>query len=110
MNSYLLLAAAIAAEVVATTSMKALSGFSKPLPLVLVIGGYGIAFWLLSIVVQTVPVGVAYATWAGLGIVLVSVASYFIYDQKLDLFAILGMLMIVCGVVFMQALSKTVGH
>ncbi|WP_447884859.1 DMT family transporter [Serratia fonticola] len=110
MNAYILLAAAIAAEVVATTSMKALSGLSKPLPLVLVVGGYAIAFWLLSIVVQTIPVGIAYATWAGMGIVLVSVASYFIYGQKLDFFAIAGMLMIVCGVVFIQALSKTAGH
>ncbi|HFS8112848.1 TPA: multidrug efflux SMR transporter [Enterobacter asburiae] len=110
MYAYILLAAAIAAEVVATTSMKALSGFSKPLPLVLVVGGYAIAFWLLSIVVQTIPVGVAYATWAGMGIVLVSIASYFVYGQKLDIFAIAGMLMIVSGVVFIQALSKTAGH
>ncbi|WP_447876444.1 DMT family transporter [Serratia fonticola] len=110
MNAYILLAAAIAAEVVATTAMKALSGFSKPLPLVLVVGGYAIAFWLLSVVVQTIPVGIAYATWAGMGIVLVSVASYFIYGQKLDIFAVTGMLMIVGGVVFIQALSKTAGH
>ncbi|HHA2288211.1 TPA: multidrug efflux SMR transporter [Enterobacter asburiae] len=107
MNAYFLLALAIAAEVVATTSMKALSGINKPLPLILVIGGYGIAFWLLSIVVKTIPVGVAYATWAGMGIVLVSIASYFIYNQKLDVYAVAGMAMIVCGVVFMQALSET---
>ncbi|MFZ5210154.1 DMT family transporter [Enterobacter kobei] len=110
MNAYFLLAAAIAAEVVATTSMKALSGFSKPLPLILVVGGYAIAFWLLSLVVQTIPVGVAYATWAGMGIVLVSIASFFIYNQKLDGYAIAGMFMIVCGVIFIQALSKTAGH
>ena len=110
MNAYFLLAAAIAAEVVATTSMKALAGFSKPLPLILVVGGYAIAFWLLSLVVQTIPVGVAYATWAGMGIVLVSIASFFIYNQKLDAYAIAGMLMIVCGVIFIQALSKTAGH
>ncbi|HCR2161429.1 TPA: multidrug efflux SMR transporter [Enterobacter asburiae] len=107
MNAYFLLALAIAAEVVATTSMKALSGINKPLPLILVIGGYGVAFWLLSIVVKTIPVGVAYATWAGMGIVLVSIASYFIYNQKLDVYAVAGMAMIVCGVVFMQALSET---
>ncbi|QDY43998.1 DMT family transporter [Candidatus Pantoea soli] len=110
MNGYLFLAIAILAEVIATTSMKAMAGLSKPLPLVLVIGGYAVAFWMLSLVVQTLPVGVAYATWAGLGIVLVSVASYVLYGQKLDLAALAGMGLIIAGVVVMQLFSKTVGH
>lgn len=110
MPGYLYLAIAIAAEVIATTSMKAIDGFSKPLPLLLVVGGYGIAFWMLTLVVRTIPVGIAYAIWAGLGIVLVSIAAMFIYQQKLDLPAILGMGLIVSGVVVIQLFSQSTGH
>lgn len=110
MNAYLYLAIAIAAEVVATTAMKALDGFNKPLPLLLVIAGYGIAFWMLSLVVRSIPVGIAYAVWAGMGIVLVSIAAVFLYGQKLDLPAILGMALIVAGVVVIQLFSRVTGH
>ncbi|WP_296270351.1 MULTISPECIES: DMT family transporter [unclassified Pseudomonas] len=110
MPGYLYLAIAIAAEVVATTSMKAIDGFNKPLPLLLVVGGYGIAFWMLTLVVRTIPVGIAYAIWAGLGIVLVSVAAMFIYQQKLDLPAVLGMGLIVSGVLVIQLFSQSTGH
>ncbi|APU28717.1 small multidrug resistance pump [Pseudomonas sp. NFACC19-2] len=110
MPGYLYLAIAIAAEVVATTSMKAIDGFNKPLPLLLVIGGYAIAFWMLILVVRTIPVGIAYAIWAGLGIVLVSIAAMFIYQQKLDLPAVLGMGLIVSGVVVIQLFSQSTGH
>ena len=110
MPGYLYLAIAIAAEVVATTSMKAIDGFNKPLPLLLVIGGYAIAFWMLILVVRTIPVGIAYAIWAGLGIVLVSVAAAAIYQQKLDLPAVLGMVLIVAGVVVIQLFSSSTGH
>ncbi|MBA4288895.1 MAG: multidrug DMT transporter [Pseudomonas sp.] len=110
MNAYIFLAIAIAAEVVATTSMKALDGFNKPLPLLLVVAGYGIAFWMLSLVVKTIPVGIAYAIWAGMGIVLVSIAAVFLYQQKLDLPAILGMALIVSGVVVIQLFSQSTGH
>ncbi|WP_137887089.1 multidrug efflux SMR transporter [Pseudomonas sp. 2FE] len=110
MSGYLYLGVAIAAEVVATTSMKAIDGVNKPLPLLLVIAGYAIAFWMLTIVVRTIPVGVAYAVWAGLGIVLVSIAAVFIYGQKLDLPAVLGMALIVVGVVVIQLFSASTGH
>ncbi|AEB56718.1 DMT family transporter [Pseudomonas sp. NY15364] len=110
MPGYLYLAIAIAAEVIATTSMKAIDGFNKPLPLLLVIGGYAIAFWMLILVVRTIPVGIAYAIWAGLGIVLVSIAAMFIYQQKLDLPAVLGMGLIVSGVVVIQLFSQSTGH
>lgn len=72
--------------------------------------GYGIAFWMLTLVVRTVPVGIAYAIWAGMGIVMVSIAALFIYGQKLDLPAMLGMALIVLGVVVIQLFSKTTGH
>lgn len=110
MNAYYYLAIAICAEVIATVSMKAIKGLSTPLPLLLVIAGYGIAFWMLTLVVRTVPVGVAYAVWAGMGIVMVSVAALFIYGQKLDVPAMLGMALIVLGVVVIQLFSKTAGH
>lgn len=110
MSGYIYLAIAIAAEVVATTSMKAISGFSKPLPLLLVIIGYGLAFWMLTLVVRSIPVGIAYAIWAGLGIVLVSIAAAVLYNQKLDLPAMLGMGLIVAGVVVIQLFSGSTGH
>lgn len=110
MSGYIYLAIAIAAEVVATTSMKAISGFSKPLPLFLVVTGYSLAFWMLTLVVRSIPVGIAYAIWAGLGIVLVSIAAAVLYDQKLDLPAMLGMGLIVAGVVVIQLFSGSTGH
>ncbi|WP_374979135.1 multidrug efflux SMR transporter [Pseudomonas solani] len=110
MTGYLYLAIAITAEVIATTSMKALDGFSKPVPLLLVVIGYSISFWMLSLVVKSIPVGIAYAIWAGLGIVLVSIAAVFLYQQKLDLPAMLGMGLIVSGVVVIQLFSKSTGH
>lgn len=110
MSGYVYLAIAIAAEVVATTSMKAIDGFSKPLPLILVITGYSLAFWMLTLVVRSIPVGIAYAIWAGLGIVLVSIAAAVLYDQKLDLPALLGMGLIVAGVVVIQLFSGSTGH
>ena len=110
MTGYLYLAIAITAEVIATTSMKALDGFSRPLPLLLVVAGYSLSFWMLIQVVKTNPVGIAYAIWAGLGIVLVSVAAAAIYQQKLDLPAVLGMVLIVAGVVVIQLFSSSTGH
>jgi len=110
MTGYIYLAIAITAEVIATTSMKALDGFSRPLPLLLVVVGYSISFWMLSLVVKTIPVGIAYAVWAGLGIVLVSIAAALLYQQKLDPPAILGMALIVAGVVVIQLFSGSTGH
>lgn len=110
MTAYYFLAIAICAEVIATVSMKAVKGLSTPLPLILVITGYAIAFWMLTLVVRSIPVGVAYAVWAGMGIVMVSIAALFIYGQKLDVPAMLGMGLIVAGVVVIQLFSKTAGH
>ena len=110
LNAYTYLAIAIVAEVIATASMKAVKGFSTPLPLLLMVCGYAVAFWMLTLVVRSIPVGIAYAIWAGLGIVLISVAALVIYGQKLDLPAMLGMAMIVGGVVVIQLFSGSTGH
>lgn len=110
LNAYTYLAIAIVAEVIATASMKAVKGFSTPLPLLLMVCGYAVAFWMLTLVVRSIPVGIAYAIWSGLGIVLISVAALVIYGQKLDLPAVLGMAMIVGGVVVIQLFSNSSGH
>lgn len=110
MSGYFYLSVAIAAEVIATTSMKALDGLNKPLPLVLVVVGYALSFWMLSLVVKSIPVGIAYAVWAGLGIVLVSIAATFLYQQRLDLPALFGMGLIVAGVVVIQLFSHSTAH
>jgi small multidrug resistance pump len=110
MSAYYYLAIAICAEVIATTCMKAVKGLSTPLPLLLVIAGYATAFWMLILVVRVIPVGVTYAIWAGMGIVMVSIAALVVYGQKLDMPAILGMALIVLGVVVIQLFSKTTGH
>ncbi|BBU42094.1 multidrug resistance protein [Pseudomonas putida] len=90
--------------------MKAVKGLSTPLPLLLMVVGYGIAFWMLIWWCAAFRVGVAYAIWSGLGIVLISMAALVIYGQKLDVPAMLGMAMIVGGVVVIRLFSKTTGH
>lgn len=110
MNPYLLLAMAIAAEVVATTALKASAGFSRLGPSLLVVAGYGAAFWLLGLVMRTVPVGVAYAIWSGAGIVLITLLAVVIYRQLPDLPALLGMGLIIAGVVVIQLWSDSGGH
>jgi len=109
MTPYLYLTIAIVAEVIATSSLKAIKGLSTPLPLSLAVVGYGISFWMLILVMRTLPVGVVYAIWSGLGIVLVSIVALFIYNQKLDPAGIIGMAMIIGGVVVINLFSK-VGH
>ncbi len=110
MNAYLLLALAIAAEVVATTALKAADGFTRPGPSLLVVAGYGLAFWLLGLVVKTVPVGVAYAIWSGAGIVLVTLLGVLFYRQLPDFPAMLGMGLIIAGVAVIQLWSNSGGH
>ncbi|ACY84614.1 multidrug efflux SMR transporter [Edwardsiella piscicida] len=110
MNGYLYLAMAIGAEVIATTALKATQGFSRLGPSLVVVVGYAIAFWGLSQVVKSIPLGVAYAIWSGMGIVLVSLAAYWLYQQTLDWAALLGMAMIVGGVLVINLFSHTSAH
>lgn len=108
--TWLVLLLAIACEVLGTSLLPAADRFTRPLPSVLVLLAYALAFYLLSIVVRTMPVGIVYAIWAGLGIVLVSAVGWVVYRQHLDLPAIIGLAMIIGGVVVVNVYSTSVSH
>ncbi len=108
--AYVYLAIAIIAEVIATSARKASEEFTRLLPSFLVVLGYCVAFYLLTQVIKSIPVGIAYALWAGLGIILVALVSAIIYKQVPDLPAIVGLLLIVAGVVIINVFSKTSVH
>ena len=108
--SWVYLLTAIVAEVIATSALKASDGFSKLWPSVITVAGYTVAFYCLSLTLRTIPVGVAYAIWSGLGVVLITIAAWVLFGQKLDLPALIGMGLIVAGVVVMNVFSKAVGH
>jgi small multidrug resistance pump len=108
--AYLYLAIAIIAEVIGTTALKASESFTKPLPSLLVVVGYGVAFYFFSVCLESISVGVAYAMWAGLGIVLVTAAAAVFYKQVPDGWAILGMALIVAGVLVLNLLSESAAH
>lgn len=110
MNGYTSLALAIVAEVIATSALQASAGFTRPGPSVLVVLGYGVAFYCLSLTLRTVPVGVAYALWSGLGIVLIIAVGWVLYQQRVDAAALLGMALIMAGVAVIQLFSKTTAH
>ncbi|MFC5546948.1 DMT family transporter [Massilia aerilata] len=110
MNNWVCLAIAILAETVATTALKASAGFTRLLPSVLVVLGYGIAFYMLALTLRSIPLGVTYAVWSGVGIVLITLAGWLLYGQKLDAGALAGMALILAGVLVMNLFSKTAGH
>lgn len=107
---FLYLFIAIIAEVFATSALKASEQFSKPIPSIIVVVGYLVAFYFLSLTLKTIPVGIAYALWSGVGIVLVSGAAYFLYKQTLDLPAMLGIGLIILGVIVINVFSKSAAH
>lgn len=108
--SYVYLLIAIVAEVIATSALKSAEGFTKLGPSVIVVIGYAIAFFCLSLTLRTLPVGIAYAIWSGVGIVLVTGFAWIYYGQKLDLAALIGLGLIIAGVVVINLLSKSVAH
>jgi small multidrug resistance pump len=108
--TYLFFVAAIIAEVIGTSALKASVGFTKIFPSMIVVIAYGVSFYCLSIVLKTIPIGVAYAIWSGLGIVLIAIVGLVVFNQKLDFPAIVGMLFIITGVVIMNVFSNTVAH
>lgn len=107
---YWYLALAIISEVIATLALKASDGFSHATSSAICILGYSVAFYSLSLVVKTVPLGIAYAIWAGMGIVLIALISAILYKQIPDLAAILGMLFIIIGVLIIHLFSNTASH
>ncbi|WP_076593686.1 DMT family transporter [Herminiimonas arsenitoxidans] len=110
MNQWVFLTSAIVAEVIATSALKASDGFTKLVPSLITVSGYLIAFYLLSLTLRTLPVGIAYAIWSGLGTVLIAVVAWIVYGQKLDWAAVIGMGLIVAGVIVLNVFSKSGSH
>lgn len=101
---------AIVVEVIATISLKLSDSFTRLVPSLVTIIGYCIAFWCLTIPMRTIPAGIIYAIWSGVGIVLIGLIGWLFLGQKLDVPAIIGMLLIICGVIAINLFSKSVSH
>jgi small multidrug resistance pump len=110
MNHWLALAIAIVAEVIATSTMKATNEFTRFWPSLVVVIGYGTGFYFMTISMRVLPIGIMYALWSGVGILVVSIMGWVIYRQALDIPAIIGMCFIVAGVVVINVFSKSIGH
>ncbi|MDU0370454.1 multidrug efflux SMR transporter [Hymenobacter endophyticus] len=110
MKNWLILLLAIVAETVGTSALKASEGFTKLLPSAVVVVGYGLAFYCLSLTLKTIPIGIAYAVWSGIGIVLITLTGVVLYKQVPDAPAIFGLVLILAGVVVINVFSKTSAH
>jgi small multidrug resistance pump len=104
------LAIAILCEVIATSALKASDGFARLWPSLVTVAGYGVAFYCLSLTLRTIPVGVAYAIWSGVGIVLIAAIGWTWFGQRLDAPAIVGLALIIAGVLIINLFSKSVAH
>jgi small multidrug resistance pump len=104
------LSLAILCEVIATTALQASDGFTKPGPSLVTVAGYAIAFYCLSLTLRTIPMGIAYAIWSGVGIVLITAIGWVLYRQQLDMAALLGIALIVGGVLVINLFSSSVRH
>jgi small multidrug resistance pump len=107
---WLYLTIAIFAEVIATSTLKSTENFTRLWPSTIVVAGYGVAFYFLTLTLRTIPVGITYAIWSGVGIVLVALFSWLYYKETLDLPAIIGMALIIAGVIVMNVFSKSISH
>ena len=110
MNHWLALAIAIVAEVIGTTALKASNEFTRLVPSLMVVAGYGTALYFMSISLRVLPVGIMYAIWSGMGIVLVSIIGWVMYRQVLDMPAMIGMGLIIAGAIVINVFSKSVVH
>lgn len=108
--AHLYLAVAIVAESIATTALKSAESFTRLWPSVITVAGYAISFYLLSLTLKTLPVGIVYAVWSGVGIVLISVLGWLVHKQTLDLPALVGIAFILAGVVIINGFSSSVAH
>lgn len=104
------LALAIIMEVIATSVLKASESFTKIIPSLITIICYCAAFWCITIPMRTVPTGIIYAIWSGVGIVLIGLVSWWVYGQKLDIPAIIGIMLIMSGVIVINLFSKSIAH
>lgn len=109
-NPYVLLGAAIASELVGTTALKLSEGFTRPLPSVGVVVGYGLAFYLVSLTLEDLPLGIVYGTWAALGIVGVAAIGVVVFGEQVDLPGAIGVLLIVVGVYCLNVVSEMSAH
>lgn len=107
MNDWVYLFLAIMSEVIATASLKSTEGFTKPIPSIIVLVGYCAAFYFLSLTLDTISIGVAYAIWSGVGVATITVVSFFLYGQKIDLAGILGIGLIIAGVIVLRLFSES---
>jgi small multidrug resistance pump len=110
MNPWLLLTVAIVSEVIATSALRATDGFTRLWPSLIVIAGYGVAFFFLAQALRTLPVGVAYAVWSGAGTALIALIGWRFMGQPLDAWALLGIGLIVAGVIVLNVFSQSVAH
>jgi small multidrug resistance pump len=108
--TYFYLALAIVFEVIATSSLKTSQGFTKPLPSIVSVIGYLVTFYFLALTLRTMPIGIAYAIWSGVGILLLAAIDWIWFRQALDLPAIIGLGLIILGVVTVNLFSKTLQH
>jgi small multidrug resistance pump len=107
--TWVFLVIAIVSEVVATSALKASDGFTRLYPSILVVVGYASAFYFLSLTLRTLPLGIAYAIWSGVGVIFISVLGWIIYGQKLDAAAFVGISLITAVVVVLKAFSNSIG-
>lgn len=108
--NWLYLSVAIVLEVVATSALKASDGFTRLWPSVIVVVGYAAAFYMLALTLRSMPVGVVYAIWSGVGVVLITLVGWLVFKQELDFPALLGIGLIASGVMVLNFFSKSVAH
>ena len=106
MNNWVYLGLAIFSEVVATASLKSTEGFTRLVPSIVVLVGYSAAFYFLSLTLDTIPIGVAYAVWSGVGVATITLVSFVLYAQKIDAACLIGIGLIVAGVVVLRLFSE----
>lgn len=110
MKQWIFLGVAIVSEVIATSALKATEDFTRLWPSLIVVVGYAFAFYFLTLTLRTIPIGIAYAIWSGVGVALIALVGWVLYKQTLDVPAFIGIALIVAGVVVLNVFSKTVPH
>lgn len=109
-NTYLILFLAVVAETIGTSALQASQQFTRLWPSVTVVLAYGLAFFLLGWALKAIPVGIAYAIWSGLGIVMIALIGFLVFGQRLDAPAVLGLAMILAGILVIHLFSNTATH